>query len=271
MRLTKAILPPQMAGGFAATFPGQSSGDGREPMAFLSFASEGDMKFGDPASAGRRSAFLGRAKLEPSEVLGLALVHSRNLVFPSRGDDPAALASAIGGADGIVLEEGDLAASITVADCMPIWLLDRGSGAFGVLHSGWRGTGILVRALELMDARFGTRPASVSAILGPAIGSCCYSVGEARASEFEAEFGPEAVSRRGGAAYLDLRSANLSLAEASGVGELLSIEACSSCDPRLGSYRRQGAAGFTRMLAACGRPGSRPELAAPELAAPEAM
>ena len=102
-----------------------------------------------------------------------------------------------------------------------------------------------------MVERFGSRTSSIAVILGPAIGPCCYSVSEERAAAFSAEFGENCVERRGGSSYIDLRSANVSIAEKSGIGHLLSIDACTSCDGRLGSFRRQGGASFTRMLAVC--------------------
>jgi polyphenol oxidase len=253
--LNRASITAGLRGGLAATFPGPGS-DG-EPIALLSFASAGDMKFGDPSCARNRERFLRGAGLDPTLVLGLDLAHSRKVLFPARGEDPAKLARDSGGADGLVLvgesAEG-LAASVTVADCMPIWLLDRASGAFGILHSGWRGTGILEAAVRAIAGRFGSRPSSIAVILGPAIGPCCYAVPEERAAEFGAEFGEASVSRREGSFYLDLRSANIALAERAGVGFLLSIETCTACDPRLGSFRRQGPAAFTRMLAVCCRP-----------------
>jgi copper oxidase (laccase) domain-containing protein len=235
-------------------FPGPAAAG--EPVALLSFASHGDMKFGDPGRAANRDRFLRGVGIDPGNALGLELAHSRNLIFPDPGDDVAALSRAAGeragGADGIILRDPSLAATVTVADCMPIWVLDRGSGAFGVLHSGWRGTGILSRAIEALADRCGSRPSSVAVILGPAIGPCCYAVPEGRAAEFSDEFGETAVARREGAWFLDLRAANIALAQRAGVGHLLSIEACTSCDRRLGSFRRQGVA-FTRMIAVCGR------------------
>ena len=119
--------------------------------------------------------------------------------------------------------------------------------------------GILEAALRGMAERFGSRPSTIAVVLGPAIGPCCYSVSEERALRFTADFGEESVSLRGHAHFLDLRQANISLAERAGIGDLLSIDACTSCDTRLGSFRRQGAASFTRMLAVCGRSSKKPD------------
>lgn len=256
MLLTEALLPDGSGMGFVAAFPGGSYG--AEPKALLSFASAGDMKFGESRSASNRERFLRGSGMDPALVHGMALAHSRRVLFPSCGEAASELARESGGADGIVLDDEDSSASITVADCMPIWILDRGSGAFGLLHSGWRGTGILAAAVGAMMARLGSDPSSIALILGPAIGPCCYAVPEERAARFSAEFGFACVRRTEDAFYLDLRAANLSIAESLGIGRVLSIAACTSCDDRLGSYRRQGGASFTRMLAVCGRSPSAP-------------
>ncbi len=252
MRLTRARIPELPGEGFFAPFPGPGGPRGTEPVAMASFAAAGDMRFADPRCAADRERFLRGAGLDPAAVRGLELSHSRNVLFPSAGEDTLALARASGGADGLVLRDRSLAASITVADCMPIWILDRGSGAFGVLHSGWRGTGILEAAVRGMEGRLGSDPSSIAVILGPAIGPCCYEVSADRAETYSSEFGAESVSRRGLSFYLDLRSANVSMADRLGVGDLLSIDSCTSCDSRLGSFRRQGGDRFTRMLAVCG-------------------
>jgi YfiH family protein len=222
------------------------------------------MKFGLPSSAANRERFLRSVGMDPGLAFAVDLAHTRNIVSPSRGEDAPALARAAGGADGIILDDPELAATVTVADCMPIWILDRGTGSFGVLHSGWRGTGILETALRFLVERRGAKARDIAAILGPAIGSCCYAVSEERAEQFAAEFGGSAAARRDGSWFLDLRAANVGLAERAGIGQVLSIDACTSCDERLGSFRRQGAASFTRMLAACGRSSRRPDISGAE-------
>jgi polyphenol oxidase len=278
MILETIELPPEARGIIGLRFP-RTDGDGPstagaaavgaaavgaaavgaagEALALLSTASEGDMKYGDPACAPNRARALSAAGADPGRALGLALAHSRNVLFPADAEEHAALAAAAagsgGGADGIVLRGSALVATVTVADCMPIWVLDRDSGAFGVLHSGWKGTGILAAAVAGIARRFGSAASSISAILGPAIGSCCYEVPAERARAFAREFGDEAAFSEGGAWKIDLRAANLGLARSLGLGALLSVDACTSCDERLGSCRRQGPASFTRMLAACGR------------------
>ena len=231
------------------------------PRALLTTLAAGYMRFIPEKPNSRRIAFFESMGIDPCRVLSLQLRHTRRVVVQASGQDFQSLAKAaeaLGGADGIVATDPASAPALTVADCMPIWVYDERSGAFGVLHSGWKGTGILAEALLSMESAFGTVPGDVSVILGPCIGPCCYAVPEERAAAFRAEFGDAAVRAVHGADAaakhrLDLRAANLALAGRLGVGRVLNVDLCTACSPALGSYRRQGAERFIRMLALCGR------------------
>jgi len=223
---------------------------GGAPYAALSLAAAGDMGFGDDENRSRRAAWLREAGFDPRRAGSVDLVHSRKVVAAERAEDCRGLE-----ADGIVAPGRGAELSclvITVADCMPIFLFDSATGAYGLLHSGWKGTGILAEAVSTMARLYGTRPADVSATFGPRIGPCCYAVDEARASAFEAEFGPAAVSRAGGGLRLDLVAANLAIAGRLGLGAVEVVDACTYCGDGYGSFRRQGPGRFTRMAAVIG-------------------
>jgi hypothetical protein len=271
------------AGGAAARlvfdFPGgqpRREGASGEPMAVLSLRAAGSMRYRVGESDPARARFFSALGLEPWRVIATELHHTRRIRFvesdPSRliGSNREQDASALsgedegeGGPDGVAGRDGVVICpavpfrspgpvpAVTVADCMPIWILDRASGSYGVLHSGWKGTGILAHAIRSIAARRGSSPASMAVILGPAIGTCCYEVPEERALAFESEFGAEAVDRSGPRPRLDLRAANLGIARALGVGAILSVDACTACESALGSYRREGATDYTRMVALC--------------------
>jgi copper oxidase (laccase) domain-containing protein len=107
-----------------------------------------------------------------------------------------------------------------------------------------------------------TRPEAVAAVLGPCIQHCCYRVDEERARSFEAEFGGSSgefplgrvISERpdlpGGSGFsLNLQAANARLLANAGVRNIAACRDCTFTDPRLGSFRREGAASYTRMAA----------------------
>jgi len=79
--------------------------------------------------------------------------------------------SEISGVDGLISARPGQVLGIYVADCGPIWLADRRTGAIGLLHSGKKGTelGILGEGLKQMAKLYGTRPEDVVGVLGPCI------------------------------------------------------------------------------------------------------
>ena len=130
--------------------------------------------------------------------------------------------------DGHVTTRDNVALLVLAADCVPLAL--SGGGRVAMLHCGWRGlaAGIVEHALR----RFGTAPA---AAVGPAIGLCCYEVGDEVLAAF-ADL-PGVASGRN----LDLRSVIHAKLERAGVQEVLDVDHCTSCNPELFfSHRRDG-------------------------------
>ncbi len=217
---------------------------------FVSLSPAGDMGLNGVGSGPRRASFLESQGIDASRLATVSMAHTRDVVL-------AKSAGAVSGAaDGLATRVRDLGLSITVGDCLPICLFDTEHEALALLHSGWRGTGIVVSALDLMSREWGTRPSAVAASLGPCIGSCCYSVDAERARAFDAEFGApaQAVGERavrfiGTQPFLDLQGANIGLLAGQGVRSVAVCEACTYDDKRLGSFRREGAGTFTRMMA----------------------
>lgn len=211
-----------------------------------------------------RDAFFRGQGLDPARVRSCVQVHSRDVVLAD-GRLPHKSARA----DGLATATPDLLLSVTVADCLPVALYDVEHGAFALVHSGWKGTGIVREALSLMGRTWGTRPEAVAAVLGPCIRSCCYLVDEDRAAAFEAEFdGPGAyplgplVDRTLRDPHtgeprprLNLQAANARMLAEAGVRDLAVCENCTYTDERLGSFRREGPDRYTRMVAVAGRLG----------------
>jgi polyphenol oxidase len=208
---------------------------------------------GDMRSADSRRRVLERIGLAPDSVCMLRQVHSRRIRFADELVQAGSTAASDDRleADGILSGAGGPVLAVGIADCVPILVADTRSGAYGILHSGWKGTGILHDAVILMQSRYGTRPEEVVVLLGPCISGESYAVDEARAREYEAAWGAEAVVRAGNRAYLDMRAANLRIARGLGIANVSIVNHCTMLTPELGSFRREGS-GYTGMLAAVG-------------------
>jgi YfiH family protein len=69
--------------------------------------------------------------------------------------------------------------AVTVADCVPVFLVDPRHRAVALLHAGWRGAaaGILEEGISLLQGEFQTSESELLVHLGPAICGSCYEVG----------------------------------------------------------------------------------------------
>jgi YfiH family protein len=66
------------------------------------------------------------------------------------------------------------------ADCTPVLLADPKRKVVAAAHAGWRGSAVRVAgaAVSALVEAFASRPKDLIAGIGPAIGPCCYGVGE---------------------------------------------------------------------------------------------
>lgn len=83
-------------------------------------------------------------------------------------------------ADAACCTRPGLAATVLVADCLPVLFAAPGGRAVAAAHAGWRGLagGVLEASLHAVCQRAGCAPAQVQAMLGPAIGPRAFEVGD---------------------------------------------------------------------------------------------
>ncbi len=205
-----------------------------------------------PAGGIPRTADAARRFAEELGCGQLPLAHARQVhgaqVAEAREDPPPGEVRDLGPADVVLTGRRGIGVLVQTADCVPILLAAQ--GAVAAVHAGWRGT---VReaaraGVRALSARAGADPARIRAVIGPAIGACCYEVGGEVAANFAGEFLRRECS---GKFRLDLKGANRAQLEAEGVpgGRITTLPFCTLCGGEtLASYRRDGASAG-RMIA----------------------
>ena len=104
-------------------------------------------------------------------------VHGTDLaVYDS---DLAGFVASKDSADGHATSRPGMLLAITVADCVPVYLLDSKNRAVMLLHAGWRGvaSGIINKGMKLFAERWQSHLDDIYVHLGPAICGNCYEVG----------------------------------------------------------------------------------------------
>jgi YfiH family protein len=149
-------------------------------------------------------------------------------------------------ADGHATALSGVGVTVLTADCLPAALgaeMDGGRAVVAMAHAGWRGlaAGVLEEAVRALHELGATGP--IEAVVGPCAGVCCYEVGEEVHAAFAGPGGagsaPEEY-RRG--RNIDLRAIAHDKLLAAGVASVSHAEACTICDERFFSHRRQGKA-----------------------------
>ena len=210
--------------------------------------------------------------IAPAELARVHQVHGSAVVNAHSGHAEAAI---LPNAD-IIVAHAPMGCAIQTADCVPLLLADPHSGAVAAAHAGWRG--LVQRVPEVAVAALassaGARPGELIAAIGPAIGPCCYEVGDDVREAFGgAAFGADGdrwfsrhlsvtarnrplphlpPAARRGRCYFDTWRATRDQLQAAGMRpeRIYSSDLCTaSHDAVLCSYRRDGV-GAGRMAAA---------------------
>ncbi len=243
-----------------------NTGTGEEPVCVLSLKSAGALRPGENEKA--RVTFFESLSVPYVNVISLSQIHSRIVFNVSRIDGEMAqnewaFSSSSGGCgfgvkkknagryqgDGMLTDCKNAVPCVTVADCMPVWIFDPDTGCFGVLHSGWKGTGIIAEALRMAEKNWGSKASSFYVIMGPHIRQCCYTVDRERAEYFRGNFSSDCVLLdekldASGSRWpyrLSLAEANISLCLSLGIkrDRILDTGKCTACSEKYGSSRRE--------------------------------
>lgn len=243
------FLEARLPGPFRALFTTRLGGESEGAFASLNLDLRSD---DDPVAVARNRARLtgvlsdvegtphgpaGRRLVNPAQAHGLRVVGAAEYSRDQVGSP----------CDGLTLHpllDRGLAALLLFADCVPVVLA--GDVDMAVAHAGWRGIlgGIVQQAGRAMTGPPGT------AVIGPSIGPCCFTVGEEVAEAFAARFGSGVVIALGGAGGVGARSYRVDLwaATARALGELgiredqvVNPRLCTACNADLFySYRIEG-------------------------------
>lgn len=215
----------------AATTTREGPGNApRSPFGFNIGTRCGD----DPAAVAGNRELLHEVLSLPSEPRWLRQVHDTHVAIDPAPGEPQADA-AVTRARGVVL-------AIQTADCLPVLFCNDDGSGIGAAHAGWRGlsAGVLENTLAVMQ---GPRE-NIIAWLGPAIAAPSYEVGAEVREAFLARDGDTTsafTATRPGHWSCDLYELARQRLRAAGVTRIFGGGLDTFADPRLHSYRRDGA------------------------------
>ena len=107
--------------------------------------------------------------------------HTDNIKIITSPDDD------VSECDGLITQNPELVLMLLFADCVPVIIYAPDKHVLSVIHAGWKGTAksIVKKAVGLMEEKFGADVKNIQAVIGPAIGKCCYPVSTEVADELK--------------------------------------------------------------------------------------
>ena len=196
-------------------------------------------------------------------------IHGTALQWHRQGQDGWLI---LDGVDGHATSARGLLLTVSVADCIPIYLIAPEKRVVALLHAGWRGTaaGILERGVELVKRHGFVRAADVVMHCGVGICGSCYEVGSEvlerltpgrrpRVNPGEAGLGtagqrPRVSRTEGLPGHVDLRGVLIQQAAELGLSEVSVSPWCSAHDREHFFSHRASGGRDGRMVAYLGLP-----------------
>ena len=227
--------------GFRHAFFTRRGGTSRAPFDSLNFSVRvGDAPENVEANLRLAADALG---VEPGRLYFLSQVHGTEVVHLTGRESRDEVVQKTG--DVTMSNAPGVACGVRVADCVPVLVGDRRTGAVCAIHSGWQGTalGVTSAAVTALRRLIGGEGDLVAAI-GPHIERCCFEIGDdvaerlAACAPFESDV---IVREEGKKPHADLRRIVRIQLRALGLDDMAidDVHGCTKCDKdRFFSYRR---------------------------------
>jgi len=206
----------------------------------------------DIKTESNRNGYLSKLGIDRKLLVSAKLNHTNKVVVVSKQNTRSFLDNT----DGLITSNKNIFLSITIADCLPIFLYDPSSNTIGLLHAGWRGLSsrIIDNAISIACSKLSINLPTTKIGIGPAIGVCHYEIKDDLAAKF-AKY-KDVIRQRDGKKYLDLKK--VAKKQLLNMGILKdNIEISSVCTfeekTRYFSYRRDNPKRLQAMMAVIGR------------------
>ncbi len=199
-----------------------------------------------------RRRFITLLGIGETSSISANLVHGNAIQKVGREENGTIIKSV----DGLITDERGVFLSITVADCLPIFLYDKERGVIGIVHGGWRGLSREIAEIVVQELinKFGTKTEDIIVGIGPGISQCHFEVKDDVLDNFK-EYLPDVIATKSGKTFLDLKkTAKIQLMKSGIKDKNIEISPeCTYClQEKYFSYRRDKPEIIETMMAVIG-------------------
>ena len=173
----------------------------------LSEKKDGNMKlemdnFQDKKIIFNRGRYFSQLGIKKEQTVTAGLIHHVQIAIVKKENQ----GEIIKGTDALITQEKNIFLTLTVADCLPIFLYDPQKEVVGLVHAGWRGLKgeITAKTIRKLQKEFDSKVKNILVGLGPAIDVNNYEIGGELIDYFQKQ-AKYAMIKRVGKKYLNLK------------------------------------------------------------------
>jgi YfiH family protein len=177
-------------------FTGRAGGVSREPFKGLNLGFHvGD----DPENViANRRAISEALNIDFNRMTCAEQVHGSTVALvdeTTAGRGAFSFNDSISGVDALIVDRPNIPLALFFADCVPVVIADPYRKVVAVVHAGWRGVldRIIEKAVSSMMEFGDASIDNMIAFIGPAIGGCCFEIGEDLLKRFQERFEDEGL------------------------------------------------------------------------------
>lgn len=155
----------------------------------------------DSKTLKNREKFLNKYGLTTKIVVSGKLAQTDKVRIVGKND----AGTFIPGIDGLITSERNLYLSITIADCLPIFIYNTEKKVIALVHTGWEGLakGIISNVINVFVEQYKSNPKKILVGIGPGIGVCHFEVKTDVLNKFKSNH--EAIKKRDNKTFIDLK------------------------------------------------------------------
>ena len=177
----------------------------------------------DLISEAEKNRIFIKNKLNTNKIITANQIHSDNIAVINKKND------FYDNTDALISNIENSLFIMNFADCVPIILYDKTTNTGAIVHAGWRGTAqnIAQKTVFKMQNKLNINPKNITALIGPAIGKCCFETNEDVFYKLiDDKNNLILYEKKGDKYYIDLKLLNYNQLKNTGVEN---IDICSYC------------------------------------------
>ena len=147
-----------------------------------------------------RIEYFSNLGINTGSIVSSGIIHSNNVAIISNSDK----GKIIKGNDGLITDIKNICLTVTVSDCLPVFIYDQKKEVIGIAHASWKCIvrNIINNMVEKFKSQYNSNPKDLKVFIGPHIKKCHFEIKEDVLDKFSKH--QEFIIRKDSQYFIDL-------------------------------------------------------------------